>query len=295
MISKHQDNDGNGHTAWHSAISMASRGDLGAPVGNGHTRTAERAVRARRRHPGPPIALPEPGLRLEQDAEWCLVQMDGEWKHIRFHNYADIYRIPGLYERLFCEVLRCRSPRRVCRELVFQMTQAGVSSRALRVLDFGAGNGMVGEELHRLGVRRLVGADIVPEAASAAERDRPGIYDEYHVLDFTRLTEADRERLRTNRFNCLTCVAALGFGDIPVDAFSAAFNLVEDDGWIAFNIKEEFVFDTKRSDFATHIRRMTEEGVLEVVECERYRHRISTSRKPLYYCIFIGRKRRAIV
>ena len=39
----------------------------------------------------------------------------------------------------------------------------------------------------------------------------------------------------------MTTVAALGFGDIPPDAFAAAFNLVEDGGHVAFTIKEDFI------------------------------------------------------
>ena len=40
----------------------------------------------------------------------------------------------------------------------------------LRVLDVGAGNGMVGEELDRMGAKHIVGVDIIPEAAEAAQR-----------------------------------------------------------------------------------------------------------------------------
>ncbi len=45
----------------------------------------------------------------------------------------------------------------------------------LRVLDLGAGNGVVGEELKKRGVSRLVGVDIITEAQAATERDRPGV------------------------------------------------------------------------------------------------------------------------
>ena len=39
----------------------------------------------------------------------------------------------------------------------------------------------------------------------------------------------------------MTCVAALGFGDIPPLAFADAFNLVASPGWIAFNIRDRYV------------------------------------------------------
>jgi len=73
---------------------------------------------------------------------------------------------------------------------------------ALRVLDLGAGNGMMGEVLkERHGVARLVGADIIPEARDAAFRDRPDVYDEYFVADFCDLQPEDRERLEEWSFD----------------------------------------------------------------------------------------------
>ena len=49
---------------------------------------------------------------------------------------------------------------------------------SLAVLDVGAGNGMVGEQLKCSGVKRSL-VDIIQEAKQAALRDRPGIYKEY--------------------------------------------------------------------------------------------------------------------
>lgn len=48
-------------------------------------------------------------------------------------------------------------------------------------LDLGAGNGMVGEALVDRGVESVIGIDIIEEAAAAADRDRPHVYDDYIV------------------------------------------------------------------------------------------------------------------
>ena len=56
------------------------------------------------------IALPEPILRLEQESEWCLVEMPDGWREFRFHDFADLYEVPGLYEKLFYSILECNSP-----------------------------------------------------------------------------------------------------------------------------------------------------------------------------------------
>lgn len=219
---------------------------------------------------------------IEQDEEWCLVETAGRKKRIRFHDYHEVYRIPGLYEHLFYEHLKCNSPAVVCGLLAGQIHD---HMSTLRVLDVGAGNGMVGEELSRRGVGHIVGVDIIPEAAAAAHRDRPEVYDGYHVADLTNLTTSSASRLAEALFNCLTVVAALGFGDIPPLAFANAFNLVSSPGWIAFNIRDSFI-DEQRDDtsgFALLIRRMVDQGLMEIREERRYRHRFSTSGRPLHY------------
>src|SRR5690606_20977083 len=133
-----------------------------------------------------------------------------------------------------------------------------------------------------------------PQAAVAAERDRPGLYDDYIVDDMANLSRESRRKSDRHDFNCLTCVAALGFGDIPPEAFAAAYNPVEDGGWIAFTIKSDFVDEGDSSGFAALLRRMTRGGVLDASIHEPYRHRLSTAGEPLEYHAYIGRKLRDV-
>ena len=85
-------------------------------------------------------------------------------------------------------------------------------------------------------------------------------------------------------------VAALGFDDLPPQAFTAAFNLIEAGGWIAFNLKEDFLADDDESGFALLIDHMLGSGMLEPRARHRYRHRLSVTGAPLYYVAFIGVK-----
>ncbi len=238
----------------------------------------------------PCIALPEPNLSMGQDAEWCVIRDDDGWREIRFHDYGELYTIPGLYERLFYDILKCNSPTMVRKLLEDQLRRVDQPADELRVLDVGAGNGMVGEELADLGVKLIVGIDILDEAAQAARRDRPGVYENYHVLDLTELAPDQRQRLASYRFNCLTCVAALGFGDIPTLAFAEAYNQVANGGWVAFNIKEDFLDDHDPSGFSGLIRRMVAEDLLVLRTQRRYQHRIATNGDPLYYVAVVGTK-----
>lgn len=239
----------------------------------------------------PCIALPEPNLSMEQDAEWCVIREEDQWREIRFHDYGDLYLIPGLYERLFYDILKCNSPTTIRKLLEDQVIKAGQNPRDLRVFDLGAGNGMVGEELADMGVETIVGIDIIEEAAIATERDRPGLYKDYFVKDMTNLSDEDRTNLASFNFNALCCVAALGFGDIPRVAFAEAFNLVANGGWIAFNIKENFLDSKDTSGFSTLIRAMISSGLLDIRVQRRYQHRIATNGDSLFYVAIVGRKR----
>lgn len=237
------------------------------------------------------IAFPRASAGADQDAECCELTVDGETRRIRFHDYDEIYEIPGLYEHLFYEVLDCRSPKVVCDLLHEQLEARGFDPAEQVVLDLGAGNGMVGECLAAMGCGTIVGADILPEAAAAAERDRPGVYADYVVADLSDAPAHARETLGRYRFGVLTTVAALGFGDIPPAAFEEAYRHLADDGWLAFCIKEDFLEEAEPSGFNELIRGKIASGELELFARRRYRHRLNSAGEWLHYVALIARKR----
>ena len=236
------------------------------------------------------IALPAPTETLDQDEEWVLVRNDGDWRKIRLHDYADVFSVQGLYEKWVYEILRCSSPAMIRTLLQRVMRSDGRRATQLTALDLGAGNGCVAEELRAAGVRRMVGVDIYEEARDAAERDRPGLYDDYIVGDLTNLDAQQSATLDRYTFNALTCVAALGFGDIPPAVFAEAYNRVENGGLIAFTIKTDFLDESDRSGFSVLIRRLLSEKALRLAERERYTHRVTADGQSLEYEAFIGVK-----
>ena len=227
---------------------------------------------------------------LSQDEEWFEVLQDGAWRRLRIHDYDQVYDVPGLYEAVVYRVLQCVSPLVVVSALRDAVLLDGESPEGLRVLDFGAGNGMAGVELRNIGVESVIGSDIIPQAKTATARERHYAYDDYVVADFTALTAQETQQLRNEHLNCLVIVAALGFGDIPSAAFLTALDLVESPGWVAFNIKEDFLETADTSGFAGLLQQLAAEGVLRRESFKRYQHRVSITGAPLHYGVMVARK-----
>lgn len=242
-----------------------------------------------------PLRFSETSFDLDQDEEWCEVKLNDQWRRIRLHDYHEIYNIPGLYEAVFCRRLKCCSPERVVGLLDDVLNDFPQSTERLRVLDVGAGNGMVADELRKAGVETIHGIDIIPEARGAALRDRPGTYADYYVSDLTQPSNPDYEAIRAADLNALTLVAALGYGDIPPAAFVQACNLIDTPGWLAFNIKETFLDeDEDGTGFCALIRRLRKHGYMQVEAYRRYQHRLSVSGKPLHYIAMVASKLKPI-
>ncbi len=275
----------NGHGAVTTSGSGSTEGDPGRGAYRGPESLADvrRALR---------VALPEPNSKFSQDDEWCVVaQADGTWREYRFHDYDQIFRMPGLYEKIFYDVLGCDSPRFMAGLFADALADARVDAADLRALDLGAGNGIMAEELAAVGIAHSVGVDILPEAREAAERDRPGLYADYLVGDLTAIEADDSKRLAGHHLNALTVVAALGFGDIPPAAFGTAYDHIADGGWVVLTIKDAFLASEDTSGFAAMISAGMASGALEVVRRERFRHRLATDATPLVYEGIVARKR----
>jgi trans-aconitate methyltransferase len=239
------------------------------------------------------IRYPDLTSVLDQDEEWVEVSSDGTSKKIRIHDYDEMYSIPGLYEEVVYNRLKCRSPEVVTGLLAEEIAKTNDNPEelgALNVLDFGAGNGVVADYLVRnLDCNHIIGVDIISEAKEAAYRDRPGVYDDYFIADFCNLTEKDENELISCNINALITVAALGFHDISTKAFLNASKLLPPGGWIAFNIRDKFLSETDCTGFRSTIEDMMNNS-FEIVSIQRYCHRESLKGEKLYYYAIIARK-----
>jgi predicted TPR repeat methyltransferase len=235
------------------------------------------------------IQLPDKECKLDQDEEWITLISANRSEKIRLHDYEKFYSVPGLYEEVLYERLKCNSPQVVCTLLKEEMEKSEEEGE-LRVLDFGAGNGMVGECLKEtIGCETLVGVDIIEEALEATHRDRPGLYDDYYVMDFCQLEKGEERQLEKWDFNALITVAALGYDHICTRAFVNALKLLENDSWVAFNIKDRFLSEEDDSGFQQLLCNMMGDS-FSVLQNKRYCHRLSLTGEPLHYHAIVGRK-----
>ena len=236
------------------------------------------------------IQLPESDRDLHIHEEYFWLCQSGTKRKLRLHDYAEVYRIPYLYEHLM-EKLHCKSHNLLPSLLVEQVKQSGGKIEDMVVLDIGAGSGKVGQTLAEFGVESIVGIDIEPEAAKAVEREQPGIYENYYVEDLTDLSETTRSALDSRKFNCLICCSALSGGHVPADALSTALDTIVPKGWICFNVPK-FIWDNKGAGGLVELHPwVTRTDILEFLETRSYQHRIHTNAKPLVYVAIIGRKR----
>ncbi len=236
------------------------------------------------------VRLPPGSSRLEQHEEWCEIEERGEWKRLRFHSYDEFFARAGLYEYVFYELLKCVSPKRVSTMLMQCLQESAGSPGTHRVLDLGAGNGMLGEELRGRGFGEILGVDLLPAAKAATERDRPRIYSDYLVGDLVAFEADARKRIETFAPTILCCVAALGFGDIPARAWFNAMSTIPNGGLLAFNIRADFLDTRYAFGFSELIRRMTGSNVIRIEAMQRYKHRVATNGEPLWYTAIIATK-----
>ena len=233
------------------------------------------------------IRLPDNIDTLPINEEYFFITQNGKERRLKLHNYNEVYSIPGLYEYIAFEILKYKSPK-VMSSL---LTETGLSVEQLNILELGTGSGLFGKALAQLGVTAITGIDIVPEAKIATERECPGVYKNYFVEDLTKLSESTKNILEQEKFNCLVCCSALSDDHIPVEAFQVALNLIEEGGFILFNVAKDSSDNLNTSSkFIKFYHQAIAEGALKLCHTHSYTHRIFFNGGSLEYIAILAQK-----
>ena len=224
----------------------------------------------------------------QQQEELVVTYADGSQDRMRLHEYDRVYAIPGLYEEVVQDRLQCQSPARLASELTEAVRASGGDPGELVVLDIGAGNGLVAEELQARGVTQPgYGLDTSTAAEAAVARDRPGAYRTFLTAG---LDDVDVGELVTDGgVNALVGAGALGLGHITPDSFQRAWTALGSGSWFAVTAPEEAATG-EGEELAGYLDELRAGADTEIVTFERFRHRLRMSGEPLHYYVIVGRR-----
>jgi len=227
--------------------------------------------------------------RDQTEESLLLRHADGRTERFRLHEYTRVYAVPGLYEEVVQRRLRCASPAKLAELLIECAADAGVEPSALAAFDLGAGNGVVGEELHTRGVGTLLASDNIAAAREAALRDRPDLYAEYLVGDTDALPQV-AGLIREHGLNALVAAGALGLGHISAASFHRLWGAFPPGSWFAVCLHEDLA-QPGGSDFGDYLAGFEgrEDGG-EIVVREPFRHRLTMAGEPIPYVAIVARK-----
>jgi SAM-dependent methyltransferase len=216
-------------------------------------------------------------------------------RRVAFHDYAALYAVPGLYDRVFRDELGMCSAQRVVGLYARALEQLDRPPAAERVLDLGAGNGIGGEELRRIGVDRVFGLDLEPQAREAARRDRPGVYDDYVVGDLAGPPEATLAALAALEPTTVLALSALGPGHAPPAVLDRALELLPGGGLFGFAVTPTLLAGSddpagRATGYPEFLRELFADRADEIAR-DAYVHRRRTDGSDDLGVAFVGRLR----
>lgn len=233
----------------------------------------------------------EPPETNRQSDEFFWADVDGTRQRFNIHDYATLYRVPWLYDIALYHNLVCRTPTEMSAVIDKVWHTEGVDRDSLRALELGAGSGAFGHELRgKLGIKHLEAVDICPEAAEAANRDRSGLYDAYHIDDLTNLRPETEASFRSAEFNVVAMASATGWGNhIPLAGFEKSFDLLVPGGWYIFHVKPNDP-DPECIELCAWVEEKVATGKLIQKHRGSHFHRKSSNGADIYYDVVIGLK-----
>lgn len=221
------------------------------------------------------------------DADGEYIALDGH-EIVHVHDYPRIYAVPGLYEHIVQERLRCRSPQVAAEGFLRAITRLAIEPSSLTVLDVGSGTGLVGELVRGGGVARVVGVDSLADGRMACLRDRPGIYTDYLIGDLGSHSGTLPARLRGYAPGGLISAGAFGGTHAPPAALITALAVLPVGAPVAITIDERWMDSSDPDGFGAAVAQLTERGDLVLTERKRFQHRITTTGEPIFYDLIVG-------
>ena len=106
-----------------------------------------------------------------------------------------------------------------------------VEDKNARILDAGAGTGLVGEELKKMGYKQLDALDYSREMLD--EAGKKGVYQELLQADMSRPL-----KIANDSYDAIVCTGTFTFGHVDANAFDELVRITRPGGKICFTIRE---------------------------------------------------------
>ncbi len=119
-----------------------------------------------------------------------------------------------------------------------------VENKEAKLLDAGAGTGMVGEELANLGYKRITALDLSPGMLMTA--NEKFVYEELVVGELGKPLSFE-----TDQFDGTTCIGTLTIGHAPPESLDELVRVTKPGGVVVFTMRTDYYteggFDVKQS------------------------------------------------
>lgn len=129
--------------------------------------------------------------------------------------------------------------------------------KSARILDAGAGTGMVGQVLYQQGYRNLVAIDISPEMLNKARQKN--VY-----TDLFQQVLGESLDFSSNFFDAITSVGVFTYNHAPSNAFDELIRITKPEGYIIFTMRPDFYESSQ--EFQAKITELESSGQWQFIE-----------------------------
>ncbi len=154
------------------------------------------------------------------------------------------------YDRDLSTEFEYRSPRRAAEVLAAHVP------RDARILDAGAGTGLVGEILASMGYRRMVAMDL--SQGMLEEARKKGVYEDFHQMVMGETLDYE-----TGSFDAVITVGVLTVGHAPASSLDELVRVTRPNGHIVFSLRPD-VYES--SGFRERQDALESQGKWQLVE-----------------------------
>ena len=145
------------------------------------------------------------------------------------------------------------------------------TNNEFEVLDAGCGTGLVGEILHKKGIKKIVGVDFSQQMLDLALKKN--VYKSLHLMDLTQKLDFEDDT-----FDAVICAGTFTCGHVGPEALNEMIRIIKSGGYISFTVRkqeweassyEKIIKDLENSGLWIQIERHTSEyNTQEGINCQ---------------------------